>query len=279
MSKEPSDFDTLPARRGMDWLTYSLQLLGRDIPRLLLLGLLLQLLAGLTQVGALAILFVLAVPALSAGMLQALHGVDSGLRPSPVVLFVAFTRPDRLLRLVLLGALMLAGAMAAVMMVVSGALTGLDPETISRLEQGDVEALLLMDPGLLERLMLALVFGLLVSGTISFFAAPLIWFKNMPLGRSIWLGLAGMMRNWKPLLVLGLFLGVLAVPAALLSAIVLGLNATGQGGSPLMTIVMLFVAVVYQLLLFASQYVAFRDIFRLGRPQAGTRSESDQLVA
>lgn len=279
MNDSPFEYDTLPAGRGMGWLTNSLQLLGRDISRLLLLGLFLQLLAGMTQIGALAILFVLAVPALSAGMLQALHSVDAGLRPSPTLLFVAFTRPDRLLRLVLLGGLMLATAMAAVMMVVSGALTGLDVETIARLEQGDVEALLMMDPGLLERLMLALLLGLLVSGTLSFFAVPLIWFKNLSLGRSIWLGLVGMMRNWKPLLVLGLFLAVLAVPAAVLSALVLGLNATGQGGSPLMTILMLIVAVVYQLLLFASQYVAFRDIFRLGRPRPKDPSDSDQLVA
>ena len=59
----------------------------------------------------------------------------------------------------------------------------------------------------------------------------------------------------------------------------LGLNATGQGGSPLLTIVMLFVAVAYQLLLFASQYVAFRDIFRLSHPRPGSSEDSDQLVA
>lgn len=279
MVETPKEYDTLPAGRGMAWLTHSLQLLGRDISRLLLLGLLLQLMAGMTQIGALAILFVLLVPALSAGMLQALHSADAGLRPSPAMLFVAFSRPDRLVRLVFLGGLMLATAMAAVMAVVSGALTGLDAETMAKLEQGDVEALLMMNPELLERLMIALLMGLVVSGTLSFFAVPLIWFRNMPLRRAIWLGLVGMMRNWKPLLVLGLFLGVLAVPAAVLSALVLGLNATGQGGSPLLTIVMLFVAVAYQLLLFASQYVAFRDIFRLSHPRPGSSEDSDQLVA
>jgi len=145
---------------------------------------------------------VLLVPALSAGMLQALHSADAGLRPSPAMLFVAFSRPDRLLRLVFLGGLMLTTAMAAVMAVVSGALTGLDAETMAKLEQGDVEALLMMNPELLERLMIALLMGLVVSGTLSFFAVPLIWFRNMPLRRAIWLGLTGMMRNWKPLLVL-----------------------------------------------------------------------------
>jgi hypothetical protein len=127
--------------------------------------------------------------------------------------------------------------------------------------------------------MLALFFGLLVSGTISFFAVPLIWFKNMPLWQSIWLGLVAMLKNWKPLLVLGLFLGVLAAPAAILSALVIGLSATGSGGSPVLTVVMLFVAVLYQLLLFSSQYMTFRDIFRLHGGGPRTMPDQDQLVA
>jgi hypothetical protein len=279
MTNNRNSFEVLPASRGLAWLTASLELLKRDLLRLLLIGLLLQLLAGLTQVGVLAILFVLAVPALSAGMLQAMHGVDAGARPYPGLLFAAFTRPDRLLRLLLLGGLMLAVTVGAVMVAVSGALTGLDADTLARLEQGDVEAFLMMDPGLIERLMLALALGLVTSGTLSFFAIPLVWFRNMPLGQAIWQGLLGMMRNWRPLLVLGLFLGVLAVPAALLSALVLGLNATGQGGSPLLTVLMLFVAVVYQLLLFAGQYLTFRDIFRFRRPSSRGPGDEGQLVA
>ena len=38
MVETPKEYDTLPAGRGMAWLTHSLQLLGRDISRLLLLG-------------------------------------------------------------------------------------------------------------------------------------------------------------------------------------------------------------------------------------------------
>jgi hypothetical protein len=279
MSDNNRIYDALPAGRGLAWLTDSLMLIRRQLSRLLLLGLLLQLLAGLTQIGAIAVLFVLVVPALSAGMLQAMHSADAGVRPSPRYLFMAFARPDRLLRLVLLGGLMLLAAIVAVMVAASGALSALDPDTLSRMEQGDVEAVLQLDPRLIERLMLALVLGLLLSGTLSFFAIPLIWFKNMPLSQAIWLGLAGMIRNWKPLFVLGLFLAVLAVPAVILSALIVSLSAVGQGGSPLLTIVMLFLAVVYQLLLFASQYVAFRDIFRLQGARPRTSPDQDQLVA
>ncbi len=279
MTEQRPPYVILPAGRGMAWLTISLVLLRRDALRLLLLGLLLQFLAGLTQVGALGILFVLSVPALSAGMLQAMHGVEAGMRPSPTTLFVAFGRSDRLLRLILLGGLMIGLAVGAVAVVLSGVISGLDPETLVRLEQGDVDALLSVDPAILERLMLALAVGLLVSGTLSFFAVPLIWFKNLPLGRAIMLGLSGMARNWKPLLVLGVFLGVLGLPAVLISSLVLTLSATGGEGSPLLTLLMLSVAVVYQLLLFASQYVSFREIFALPSPQGRSPSPEGQLVA
>jgi hypothetical protein len=276
----------LPAGRGLAWLNVSLVLLRRQPLRLLILGLVLQFLAGLTQVGVLGILFVLLVPALTAGMLQAMHEVEAGKRPSLAVLFVAFAHTDRLMRLVLLGALVLAVTVVAVMVVMSGVVARLDPATLALLEQGDVQALLEMDPRIQEAfaasatpLLIALLAGLVLSATLSYFAIPLIWFKRLPLGKAVVLGLLGMLRNWKAFLVLGLLLSVLALPAVLLSGLVLGLNATGTGGSPVLTMVMLTVAVLYQLLIFASQYVAFRDVFALEPPPAQRPPEEGQLVA
>jgi hypothetical protein len=271
--------ERLPAGRGLAWLTAALELLRRQPFRLLLFGLVMQFLAGLTQAGALGILFVLSVPALTAGILRAFYTVDSGQRPPLIMLFSAFGSPDRLLRLVLLGGLMLAGAIAAVMLVLSGTIAGMPPDTLARLEQGDVEALLTVDPGILERLMFALIAGLLISGTLSYFAVPLIAFMDLPLGRAIAAGLSGMLRNWRPFLVLGLVLAVLAVPVAVLSALVLGLSATGSGVSPLLTLLMLLAAVIYQMIVFATQYVAFREIFGLRPPAARLTEDGGQLVA
>jgi hypothetical protein len=271
--------ERLPAGRGLAWLTAALELLRRQPFRLLLFGLVLQFLAGLTQAGALGILFVLSVPALTAGILRAFYTVDSGQRPPLIMLFSAFGSPERLLRLVLLGGLMLAGAIAAVMLVLSGTVAGMEPDTLARLEQGDVEALLAVDPQILERLMFALIAGLLISGTLSYFAVPLITFMDVPLGRAIAAGLSGMLRNWRPFLVLGLFLAVLAVPVAVLSALVLGLSATGSGISPLLTLLMLLAAVIYQMIVFATQYAAFREIFGLQPPNRQPPEDGGQLVA
>lgn len=270
----------LPAGRGLAWLLRALLILRSGVWPLLLLGLLAQLLAGLTQVGAIGILFVLCGPALNAGLLQALWITEQGRRPGPGTLFAAFREPARLPRLILLGVLMLVTALAAVMVVLSGSLAGLDQATLVRLEQGDVEALLALDPLILERVLLALVAGLLISGTLTYFAVPLIWFHGAPLGQAIVSGLAGMLRNWKPLLVLGLLLGVLAVPAGLLSGLALGLGVAGAGSS-LLSLLMLFVAVVYQLLLFATQYASFAEVFA-SHPadSSGAKPDgNDQLVA
>ena len=204
--------NVFPAVRGLSWLTHALTLLGQQPLRLLLLGLVLQMLAGLTQAGALGILFVLFVPALTAGILRAMYLVEGGYSPPLATLFSAFGRPDRLLRLVLLGGLMLLGGIAAVMLVLSNVIAGMDPAVLARLEQGDVEVLLGMDPGILQRLMLALVAGLLLSGMVSYFAIPLVAFMDVPLGRALLEGLRAMLKNWRPFLVLGLMLAVLAVP-------------------------------------------------------------------
>ena len=279
MGGKQTGMNVYPAVRGLTWLTHAIALLGRQPLRLMLLGLVLQMLAGLTQAGALGALFVLLVPSLTAGILQAMYLVDAGYRPPLSTLFSVFGSPDRLLRLVLLGGLMLLGGVLAVMLALSGTIAGMPPDALARLEQGDVEALLSIDPAILQRLMLALVAGLLISGTLSYFAVPLIAFRNAPLGSALLAGLSGMLRNWRPFLVLGLMLAVLSVPVVILSALLLGLSATDAGLPPLLGVLMLFLAVLYQLLIFATQYTAFRDIF--GFPQtSGPRPADDaQLVA
>ena len=68
----------LPASRGLAWLAGSLALLRSQMARLLLIGLVLQFLMGFTQAGVLGIAFVLVIPALSAGVLQAMFSVEQG---------------------------------------------------------------------------------------------------------------------------------------------------------------------------------------------------------
>jgi hypothetical protein len=264
-----------PARQGIEWLRQGLVLLAAQPLRLLALGLILQLLAGFSQVGVLGFLFLLMAPAFGAGMLQAMAQARAGGRPSLASLFVAFTVPAALGRMLLLGGLGLVCAIVIVALVVSGSLSGLDPALLQRLEAGDVTAVESIDPAILQGALLGLGAGMLIGGSLAYYAVPLVWVRDQTAGRAIVQGLAGMLRAWRPLLVMSLLLALLSLPAALLlSTMLLG----GMQGSTVLTTVMMLVMVAFQLLLFSTQYVSFVDIF--GGPAANeTAAPSDQLVA
>lgn len=273
----------LPAARGVGWVIGGATLLWRQPLRLLLLGLLLQLIAGVSQIGILGMVFVLLVPAFSAGILQALQMAHAGQKPTALTLFVAFGEPRRLGPLVLLGALMLACALVAAGWSLAGILPQLDAELLGRLEAGDAEALLELDPAILQRTLLGLAAGLLLAAAISYFAVPLVWFAGAPAGQAIGAGLAAMLREWRALLVLGALLGLLSLPVAMLTAMSLTLVAVG-GQAPLwVSLGTLLVVVVFQMLLFATQYLAFRDLFTGGPDHEPASSPQqageDQLVA
>lgn len=277
---KPPEINRLPAARGVAWVSGAMRLIRRRPARLMLLGLILQFLMGFSQVGVLALLLILAIPAFTAGMMQAMRAVDYGTQPPLAALFSAFYSGGRLGRLVALGSIMLGGGMLAVMLVLSGSLASMDPAILARLEAGDINALESVDPRLIQRLMLAMLAGLLVSGSISYFAVPLVWFKNYPLGRAIKTGLLGMIRNWLPFLVLGLLMGMLAIPVVLLTAIVFAASASESVASPLFTVIALLVVVAFQLVLFGAQYYSFKEVFGMDRPGVGeTGGQDGQLVA
>jgi hypothetical protein len=247
----------------------------------MLLGLVLQFLMGFSQVGVLALLLILAIPGFTAGMMAAMRLAEQGFRPPLTVLFTAFVSGGKQGRLVALGAIMLAGGMLAVMLVISGSLATLEPAVLARLESGDVTALDSIDPVLVQRLMMSMLAGLLVSASVSYFAVPLVWFRDESLGRAIGLGLLGMLKNWRPFLVLGLLIAALGVPVALLTAVVFVGSATGSPASPVLSVLMLLIVVVFQLIMFGTQYRSFSEVYGTAGMSAieEPREPDDQLVA
>ena len=269
----------LPAARGLAWFTGSLILLRAQFVRLLLIGLVLQFLMGLTQLGVLGFLLVLAIPALTAGVMQAMAVAERGLRPPLSALFAAFYAPDRLLRLFLLSAVLIASATLIAGMILSGSVEMMNQDLLTRLEQGDLEALSEIDPVLIQRLAMAVLAGLAVSGSIAYFSIPLIWFRGQPVGAAILNGLVGMMKNWAPFLVLGGLLALMAVPVMLISLALLASSAGTGGSATALTLIMLLVMVAYQLLMFGAQYLSFKEIFGTGLEDSTPVHEEDQLVA
>jgi hypothetical protein len=173
----------------------------------------------------------------------------------------------------------MAVALLLVTLVFAGQMVNIDPDIIVRIEQGDLDALQLIDPQVLESAVLAMALGAAISGTITYFSVPLIWFRKINMGSALLMGLKGLGRNWKPLLVIGLFLGILAVPIVLLFGSFYLSALSGGTSSTLLGFLLLLLGPMFQLLLFGTQYLAFRDIFGLDDTGVPVDKTDDQLVA
>jgi hypothetical protein len=248
----------------------------------LLIALLMQLILGLTQIRLLGILVIMAVPGLTAGILEAFHVAARGGTPALSTLFVPLTSREHGSRLIGLGGLVFIVGVLFISALLPGGEQLPDEELINRLQQGDIEAINTLDPEYIKRMMMAFLVGVAVSGTLSFFTIPLIWFRNRKLWRALLEGLQALARNWKAFLVLGLVLAAVSIPMALVIGMLFA--AGGQPGpfSLLLMGLVMVVLLLYQMLLFGTQYCSAREIFEFDK-QPGPTSEKekrdDQFVA
>jgi len=277
----PPDVQThgVPASHGFAWLVQSLSLLRLQAGRLLLTALLMQVILGLTQLPLLGLLVAISVPALNAGLLESFHITAAGGRPEVRTLFRPLATGVLNFRLLALGGLVLAVGVVSMSLLLSGSEDLMDPLLIEQIEQGNLDALASLNQEALGRMALAFLLGVSISGTLSFFAIPLIWFRRSSLVTALVSGLRALFVNWKAFLVLGLGLLLVFVPVALASGLLFGMAA---GGGPVAVLVMgliIILVLAFQLMLFGTQYCAFRDIFGAepnGAPPAGS---DGQLVA
>ncbi len=268
-----------PASRGLAWFTGSVNLLRAQPARLLLIGLILQFLMGFTQMGALGFLLILAIPALTAGVMQSMSMVERGFRPPLMTLFSAFTDPQKIIRLFILSLVMFAIGTLVAGIMLSGISDSLDAQFLAQLEQGDFEAIALANPEVIQRLAIALAVGLMLSASVVYFSVPLVWFRDKPAGTAILEGLVGMLRNWLPFLVLGGLLAIVAMPVAILTITLLVNSMSGGISSTFLTLVMLLMMVAYQLLIFGAQYLSFKEIFGSGGEESELKQDESQFVA
>lgn len=270
----------LPAGRGLAWVSGSWELVRRQPLRLLLISLLFQFFLGFSQAGVLGFLIILCLPVLSAGMLHAFLLVERGEKPVLTVLFVSFTAGKSLTQLLLLGAVVVALGLLVASLLLTGQMIDIDPEILKRIEQGDLDALQQIDPQMMQDAVMAMAIGAAVSGCITYFSVPLIWFRKQAMGSAVIMGLKAMGRNWRPLLTIGLLLGLLAVPIVLLFGSFYLSALSGGTASRWLAFLLLLLGPMFQLLLFGTQYLAFRDIFGVDKAADNSgKNAGDQLVA
>ncbi len=274
-----------PARAGFHWLARGLGLLRAQPARLLLIAVVMQAILGLSQIPLLGIVIILAMPALTAGLLEAFRQVDAGRTPALATLFSALSAGPRTGSLFAFGALMFGvGVLTVTLSLGSGG--GLDPELMARIEQGDMDALGLLDPEFLRRMAVALAAAVSITGMLSYLTIPLIWFNGLRVGQALVTGLRAMLVNWKPFLALGLGLAALLIPVMMVVSLVLGVVGATPGGSVFLVALLMLFVLAFQLAIFATQYCAHESLFGApgGPPKSGPAAETDseagdQLVA
>lgn len=255
-------FRVLPASRGTAWLVQSLGLLRMQAGRLLFIAVLMQILLGLVQVPLLGIFVILAIPALSAGILEAFNQTQRGRVPSVHLLFAALASGKHRGRFFLMGALVVAISIVCVSFVL-GSTTEIDEALLLRLQQGDLAALEELDPSFMTRLFFSFLISMAIGGTMTFFSIPLVWFHDRKLGRALGEGLKALMANWRPMLVLSLGLIVVFLPVSLLMMLFVQLTVLGGLAAMLGMGLVMMLLLLFQLLLFGTQYCSFREIFGL----------------
>lgn len=274
----------LPARQGIAWLAQALALIRAQPARLLFLAVLLQLILGLSRVPLLGLFVILAVPALSAGVLQAFWLVATGQRFAATVLLAPLLAGAKTGRFMAMGAILFAVAIVSVSVMLSGSQDLLPPELLARIEQGDAAALGELDPELVMRFAYALAVGVGLSGTLSYLAIPLVWFRDEKLFVSLVSGCKAMMLNWRPFAMLALGLVVLLIPVALFIALLYQLVDAPGALSVLVVGLVMLIALAFQLVVFGTQFCSFRDIyeFEAVQPETGdsdSEGSDGQLLA
>lgn len=279
-SPSAAKFSKLTASHGVSWLTSAWALIRTQTIRLLLISLFFQFFLSLANAGMLGLLVVLCLPVLSAGMLHSIEIADSGKKPILALLFVGFSSGKSLSKLLLLGAIVMVTGFLIVTLVMSGQVMNIDPEILTRIEQGDLDAIQAIDPQIIKNAMFAMLIGAAISGTLTYFAVPLIWFRDESVSQSILVGLAAMARNWRPLLVVGILLAMVVAPIGLLFGFFFMSSLQGSAISSVLAFAILLFVPLFQLLVFATQYMAFRDIFNMKAEQDQNSDEGgNQLVA
>jgi hypothetical protein len=263
----------------MAWLVQTFVLLRLQPARLLLIALFMQLVLGLTQLPLLGLLVVLSVPGLSAGLLEAFNMTAQARRPGLRTLFVPLASGAHNGRLLAVGALVFGIGIVSMSLLLTGSDELMDPALLSRIEQGDLEALASLNQETLRQMVLAFLVGLSVSGTIGYFAIPLIWFSHFKLGAALLTGLRALFVNWAAFLVLSLGLLLVLLPVAVISGILFSMAASGGLMTTIVLGLIMILLLVFQLLLFGTQYCAFRDIFEMTVDAGPPPANEDQLVA
>jgi hypothetical protein len=254
--------EKLPARVGWLWIKEGFALFRKqpaEISTLFLSYMFLMLAIGIVPLIG-QILPMLLVPVFSMAFMQACANIEQGKRVYPNLLLTGFRSPA-LRRLLRLGMLYLA---AAVLAVAASAL--IDGGVFWQVMSGQKE----LDPETMRNsgMSLAMLFSAVVyvpAAMAFWYAAPLIAWQDMGVGKAIFYSFFAVHRARKAFLVYGLGWALIGV---LLPAIVTSIIALLASRSLVVMLVLLPLSLMLTVVMYCSFYPTYTHIF--GRPEPAT---------
>lgn len=247
---------TLPAAAGWQWILGGYAIFRRKPPVLSMLvityWLIVVFLNLLPVLGALAASAV--IPGLSVGLMQAARNIERGQPANIQTLFGGFRENSR--TLLALGALYLLATLAAL-----GLSTIADGGDLLRFMLADSRAERAMVEDADFTFPALIVLTLMVPVLMAWWFAPvLVAWHRLPLGKALFFSFVACAMNWRPFMSysLGLLLVAGVIPGVLLGLLMILLPGVQEFATLIVTIAM---TLVIAPTVFASFYVAYRDIF------------------
>lgn len=277
----PPDYRKSGFAAGLRWLPAAAELLFSGfgpLAGLAALWLLVSVIAVIPLAGQLAIMLI--TPLLTAGAIAAFAQVSSGRRPAPTMLFAAWGRPELRNRLLGLGAFGILGSIVA-LVALSAWLSGqVSPEQIQAAQQAPEAMTDLLEQLSFGPLLLLPMVILAVVMAAMYFAIPLLIFHDIGVTGALGTSLRAVLANWSAFLGFGLAtIGLVLALGFVFAIIAMPLSlALGPAGSLIAQVLFMLAAMLIQVLMAGTQWVAFASVF--GAPGSGPDDDDgNQLLA
>lgn len=266
---------------GLRWLPAAAELTFSafgPLAGLAALWLVVSMIAVIPVVGQLAMMLI--TPLLTAGAIAAFAQVASGRRPAPTMLFAAWGRPDLRKRLFALGAFGVLGSLLALLVLSSWLSSQVTVEQIQAAQQTPEAMAQMLEQISLGPMPLVAAGIMAVVMAAMYFAIPLVMFHDIGTAAALATSLRAVLANWSGFLAFGLVLIAMVVALGFVFGIVmmtLGL-AMGGAGQMIAQVLFMLTAMLVQVLMAGSQWVAFRAVFGSPGGDDGQDAEN-QLLA
>ena len=253
-----------PARTGWDWIKQGFDLFRRQPGSLafLFLGYVTIMFAvGIVPVAG-QILPVVLIPVFAVAFMEAAAAIDRGDRALPTLIMTGFRKPV-FGRLFQLGLVYFGVAVVAV-----GSTALIDGGTFWQLVTGQLDPRSETARNAPLGLPLLLAMTLYIPAAMAFaFAAPLVLWQQMGVGKSIFYSFFAVLRSMRAFVVFALSWFLLSILVSNLILLIVGRQYA--------VLVMLPVSIILTLVMHCSFYAAYRQIF--GAPGQETRSAAESI--